>query len=151
MFCGTRCRDNAFKLFHRIECQILCNLPTDEGKSLIHDDIWTVVRVLLVVTKQGEELDKIMNDPAYKLPFAKSFSHNVKKVFNAQDLSTVLGHSRVKDDQIGADFSSLLELSLFKSVFSWLYLLKQTTYFGDQITGIQVKIKFINCVQFSEE
>lgn len=148
MFCSTRCRENAFALFHRVECQIVSKLASLEGDGLLAT--WDPVRILLVITKQGEELDRIMNHPAYKHPLAKTFSPNLKERFNSQDLSSVLRCMRVTSCNNLDDFSfdNEFDLSKFRTVSLWLYFLKQSTFFGEQGQENQVKIQFIITTDF---
>lgn len=143
MFCSASCRDNAFGLFHRIECEIFSKLPLKDGYRLLKS--WVAVRVLLVVTEQGEKLDEIMNNPAYRLPCAESFSHDVNEVFNSHDLSSILGHGKSTCDKKLVDLSAAgFDFSSIQTVLIWLHYLKQTAFFGGQNRGNQVNTRFHN-------
>lgn len=140
MFCSAHCRDKAYALFHRIECQIFSKLPADMVNELLKS--WVNVRVLLVITKQGEELDQIMNHPAYKLPLAESFSHDVKKVFNSQEFSSVLAHGKSTCNNRFEDFNTKFKLPLFRSIMTVIYNLRHSSFFGNQFRGNQVMTRF---------
>lgn len=80
MYCSRRCRDDAFTLSHRIECQILSLL----GNFPLANTVWLAIRVLMVMTRQGEDLGKLMKHARFKNPMEKACNAVPKKV-DSQD------------------------------------------------------------------
>lgn len=116
-------------------------LTMDERNGLLED--WCNIRTLLVLTKQGEELDKIMNHPAYKFPLAKTVSHNLKEKFDSLSLSSVLCHGRLTNDEKDlTDLSFGFNLSKFRLALMCVAVLKQTTFFDQQSKEDRVNIFF---------
>lgn len=89
MYCSVGCRNDAYNRYHRIECAIL-PIAWDFGESEL---AWLSLRILLIATKQGEELETILKDPAFQEPmkntdpsveynFDSTFLHVYNLMFN---------------------------------------------------------------------
>lgn len=141
MFCSIRCRENAFEKFHRIECQIFSMLmdPDEEDVSMM---TWATVRILLIATKQGQELDQMMSHPVYKFQLKKKCRPNPNEKLQLQDYSSIFYHGQFSCANKFKDFGSELSLNPFLAVARWMYFLKQTSYFGKEGKN---QVKF-NCI-----
>ncbi|KAK7588157.1 hypothetical protein V9T40_005402 [Parthenolecanium corni] len=130
MFCSEICRKNAFETFHRIECQIFSMFPIGKEDNISLNK-WAAFRTLLVATKQGKELDQLMNHPVYKLPLATKFGRDLKEKFNSEDYSSVFYHGKRSRSNKLENYGSEFSLSVFVNVAKWLYLLRHTSFFGE--------------------
>lgn len=141
MFCSEICRKNAFETFHRIECQIFSMFPIGKEDNISLNK-WAAFRTLLVATKQGKELDQLMNHPVYKLPLATKFGRDLKEKFNSEDYSSVFYHGKRSRSNKLENYGSEFSLSVFVNVAKWLYLLRHTSFFGELEDKKEVKINF---------
>lgn len=57
MFCGQKCRAEALVSFHRVECQIMPTLL----RLQLEDKEMLALRMVLIATKQGEDLKSFTN------------------------------------------------------------------------------------------
>lgn len=129
MYCSRRCREEDFNRSHRIECQIYfysycLDLPLTSSLRL-------AIQTLMVVTKQGESLKKLMKDPLTKNPMKQAPNTAPEKLCSQNSAPYLL--SLLNDDRLYAypyDPSTLSEaaLSLYRVIIIG-YILRQTTYF----------------------
>lgn len=113
--------------FHRIECPILIN--AFNSTEIVEKD-WLALRLLLVATKQGKELETLMQHPVYKNPLNDVLS-NIPTTFDSKNFShmfNLVNHLDKRppgswDDKIG--MAGLL-----------LYILKSSSFFGTSYTQV---------------
>lgn len=138
MFCSEACRDKAFKTFHRIECQIFSMFPVGKEDQISFSK-WAALRTLLVATKQGQELDQIMNHPVYKSPLTKNFTWDQSKKFNSEDYSSAFCYGKRSKSNNFKNYDSEFSFSTFMTVAEWLYLLKHTLFFCEAEEKVKIK------------
>lgn len=121
MFCGLCCRNEAFTRYHRIECEFLSFAVTLEERKV---ELLTL-RLLMVITKQGAELRRMMEDPVFKDPFMKKV-FNVNETLDPEDSTTI--HS-LDDNFVRMPAQEKFERAAMAAML--VHILKQTTYFDD--------------------
>lgn len=129
MYCSQRCLKDDFNRSHQIECQFYLHayclgLPLSSSFQL-------AIKTLIVVTKQGENLEKLMKDPLTENPLKPTPNAVPEKLCPQNDIHRIL--SLLNDDSLYScpyDSSKLSEAALsFYCGFIMSYILKQTTYF----------------------
>lgn len=121
MFCSQRCRDIAMNRFHRTECSILINAV---NLTKVHEKDWLAVRLLLIATKQGEELGMLMQHPVYKNPFSNNFNC-VPATFDSKDFANMFSMVNHLDKRPAGSWDDKLEMAVWL-----LHLLKSSSFFG---------------------
>lgn len=88
MFCSKRCRDEAVKLYHRVECEMMPTLLAQHSgpeRSPLETSELLALRILLIVTQQGKEFKRLMTHPIYKQIFSDKKYVHLDKKFMSED------------------------------------------------------------------
>lgn len=127
MYCSVQCRNDAYDRYHRIECAIL----TIAMKFGEEEPAWLALRMLFLVTKQGEELETILKHPAYQEPLKdadasvlENFDSDFMHVYNLM-LNSHRGEGQWHPSCINA--------------VTYLYMLKHSEFFTAS-TGQNVSV-----------
>lgn len=121
MYCGNRCRQEAYELYHRVECEIISFFPDIE---VIRADM-LALRILLIGTEQGklllslrrnENFKNIFKDTPKYIPYQK-YTRDYLSVCNLKITKRKLLKS-TRDTQIRVCRAVLM-----------LHLLKQSSFF----------------------
>lgn len=119
MFCSERCRDEAFRLYHQIECQLL---PT-----LVKLDIdkfgLLSLRILMIASNQSKSLNELMRHPIYGQPICERYS-DFRDRFVSSDYFTV---HNLADNFYKRTIADLFRKSIEAACL--LHLLMQTSFF----------------------
>lgn len=88
MFCTTVCQESAYNRFHRIECEIIGHVR----HFGIKDSSWLAIRMLMVASNQGAEIETLMKHPIFRHPMKKvtnilpsEDSDNYANIHNLED------------------------------------------------------------------
>ena len=133
MFCSQRCRDDAMNRFHRTECSIL--IKAFKFMDEISEKYWLAIRLLLIVTKQGEELEMLMQHPVYKDPFSNVPS-SVPTTFDSKDFAHMFSLVTHVDKRPAGSWDDKLEMAV-----GFLYILKSASFFETSHTKVWMYVK----------
>lgn len=135
LFCSKSCLQKALNCFHRIECQILSLVGYPVETSLN----WLAIRLLMMATKQGKEIEALMTHPVFKNPLKKPTGEFPDR-FESQDYYNI---QNLEDHLDKKDNSSLL--SAVFSVSIHVNILMNTSFLDE----LCEKNKFVSlCVSF---
>lgn len=141
MYCSERCRQEAFDLYHRIECKMLVIFNSVLHKwPQLKEDPLLVLRLFLIGTKQGSELTKLMNDP--NVYDSLEGKRSIVGVPYPADYLSFLNLIWKRDDDSTQDVNEKYEIVGF--MFNWL---KRFDVFGEASHRPKVSLQLI-CVYY---
>lgn len=120
MFCGKHCREKAFKLFHRTECEILALVRSLEFSKM---ELLSL-RILIIASNQGKELKSLMVHPLYSYPIMDKYI-NVYDKFISEDYFSV---HNLEDNFSKRSVQNSFSRSVVAAVL--LHVLKQSSFFS---------------------
>lgn len=144
MYCSQLCKEDAFKQYHQIECQM--DLYFQALMKTLPFNIRLTIRTFLVATKQGEDLEKLMQNSFFKNPMKKAIDP-ISKKFNSEDAVHLL--NLTNDSLIDQSSQWKEAVVMMWSVFVMYYFLRKTPYFGTTVEKTWVRYKSVfNYISF---
>lgn len=134
MFCSIKCQDAALNNFHRVECQIL---PSFLKLKLSEREI-LAVRMLLLATKQGQEMKEFMKDPDFSQPFVKR-KVELNKKYNTKNYHIICNLEDKLTELSSEDFSHIYLQKATIAAFL-LHILKQSKVFTGAVNNTPNKV-----------
>ena len=127
LFCGERCRTNAYKTYHRIECEIAALLRDAAGECPYH--FLLPLRTLLIGSEQGTKVESLKRDAALVEALQSKRQPSVRTDDARRNYISICNLHRDVDS---LPERVLLGFCMKSSCF--LHWLKQSSFFDDKVS-----------------